>query len=349
MFLGHDPVIKTVQHNCHISDAQFAADYPLCIYLLKMREFYRWEHGLELDVALPREKIGAWLNERESLWQRIEADPFQNIILEGQTIDVFNSEAINQLIEPQGYIYSAGFGVQGKPYFFLGRLSHKEERQNCRIYIAQQEYARELTAPPAMSNGKDIFIRFESLRRLIWEKVEEWRWTRHAGPMERIVTLYELQASNAQGFDTCAQQHLSLMIYHEMGEISANQYLGQQWRELIAVLPSRKAELMARAIKDWLADCLVTLPQLLKSDASQHQLHFFMAMLSPLRKHLFPLFNTAYQQWWQQKEAAILFEAVARGKYHFEQITQKILILQRENPAEMMRQLETMLDGGAVL
>ena len=33
----------TVQLNCHISDARHAGNYTLCIYLLKMREFYRWE------------------------------------------------------------------------------------------------------------------------------------------------------------------------------------------------------------------------------------------------------------------------------------------------------------------
>jgi hypothetical protein len=39
-------VVATVQKNCHISDAQYAGDYTLCIFLLKMREFYRWENQI---------------------------------------------------------------------------------------------------------------------------------------------------------------------------------------------------------------------------------------------------------------------------------------------------------------
>lgn len=35
-----------VQYNCHISDARHGADYSLCIYLMKMREYYRWEQRL---------------------------------------------------------------------------------------------------------------------------------------------------------------------------------------------------------------------------------------------------------------------------------------------------------------
>ncbi|HKJ07631.1 MAG TPA: hypothetical protein VKA76_00940, partial [Gammaproteobacteria bacterium] len=41
-----------VQKNCHISDARYAGDYTLCIYLLKMREYYRWEKGYSLDASL---------------------------------------------------------------------------------------------------------------------------------------------------------------------------------------------------------------------------------------------------------------------------------------------------------
>ena len=35
-----------VQRNCDISDARYAGDYGLCTFLLKMREYYRWENEL---------------------------------------------------------------------------------------------------------------------------------------------------------------------------------------------------------------------------------------------------------------------------------------------------------------
>ena len=41
MHQQHRDLIQTVQRNCHIADARHAGDYTLCVYLLKMREFYR--------------------------------------------------------------------------------------------------------------------------------------------------------------------------------------------------------------------------------------------------------------------------------------------------------------------
>ena len=46
-----DVLVDAVQTNCDIADARHAADLPLCIYLLQMREFYRWEHGLTFGAS----------------------------------------------------------------------------------------------------------------------------------------------------------------------------------------------------------------------------------------------------------------------------------------------------------
>ena len=65
-----------MQTNCHIADARSAADLSLCIYLLQMREFYRWEHGIAPLAPLPREAVGTWLAEREALWEALEPRDF---------------------------------------------------------------------------------------------------------------------------------------------------------------------------------------------------------------------------------------------------------------------------------
>ena len=43
-----------VQKNCHISDARHGTDYGLCTYLMKMREYFRWEQGLGFEATLKR-------------------------------------------------------------------------------------------------------------------------------------------------------------------------------------------------------------------------------------------------------------------------------------------------------
>ena len=48
----------TVQQNCHITDALHASNYSLCIYLLKMREYYRWEHRLPFSEPLQKQLVG---------------------------------------------------------------------------------------------------------------------------------------------------------------------------------------------------------------------------------------------------------------------------------------------------
>ena len=53
------PALTTVvQRNCDISDARHAGDYGLCTFLLKMREYYRWEHELPLTRNLPQDELG---------------------------------------------------------------------------------------------------------------------------------------------------------------------------------------------------------------------------------------------------------------------------------------------------
>ena len=69
---------ETVQHNCHIADATHAGDYTLCIYLLKMRELYRWENKASFSKTLGNQQVGLWLKKRENLWEKLENIPSKN-------------------------------------------------------------------------------------------------------------------------------------------------------------------------------------------------------------------------------------------------------------------------------
>lgn len=95
-------LIKTVQKNCDIADARHAGDYTLCVYLLKMREMYRWEQGISC-----------------------------------------------------------------RPHFFIADLVEQAQRDTTDIVISGREYARDMATPPAMMQNGLIFIRNESLRRML--------------------------------------------------------------------------------------------------------------------------------------------------------------------------------------
>ena len=65
-------LVSVVQRNCDISDARHAGDYGLCTFLLKMREYYRWENALPFAHALPKDELGAWLMSREQRWDGMQ-------------------------------------------------------------------------------------------------------------------------------------------------------------------------------------------------------------------------------------------------------------------------------------
>jgi len=287
---------NTVQQNCNISDARHAGDYTVCVFLLKMREFYRWENEIPFTGLLPKDKVGAWLEEREQMWDHLESSSFERIPLDGGLADPFDSAAINRQLAPRGYIYSAGYGRFNKPHFFLGALVRTERRDGFTIYTSSCEYARDLVAPPAMLQEHTIFVRQESVRRFLWEKVEEWLWNRKNEAMTQALSDYCFHDDPSSGLERMTQNEAESMVLHELGEGMAGALLGDEWNVMLVDLSRSKAETMARAVRDLLADCLSTLPGLIAS-GNTASLHFHFATFSGMRRHLYPEALDAYRRW----------------------------------------------------
>ena len=107
------------------------------------------------------------------------------------------------------------------------------------------------------------------------------------------------------------------MILHELGEGQAGRALDDAaWNEMLITCSRHRPELYARAVRDNLADCLVTLPALM-TEESQPSLHFYFANFEGMRKKLFPQLVTAYQAWVKQGDLAPIQQAVERGKQHW--------------------------------
>lgn len=51
-----EEICASVQMNCYISDARYGSEYGLCTYLMKMREYFRWERGWDTQALLIRTK-----------------------------------------------------------------------------------------------------------------------------------------------------------------------------------------------------------------------------------------------------------------------------------------------------
>lgn len=305
-----------VQHNCHISDARHARNYSLCIYLLKMREYYRWEMGYGYGERLPEKQVGDWLVERERLWGELEEQDYRPITLYAAQFAPFEPDRLNDRLLPEGLVYSGGYGGLAKPHFFLADLHQVEERHGRRILVTGREYARDLTAPPAMTLGDEVYVRRESLRRMLWEKIEEWRWRRQDNAMARAIAFYPVDIALESALDAMTATETETVILHELGEVEAGMLFGPQWEQMLNALWHTRAELAARAVRDHLADCLVTLPTLL-AEERRASLHFYFANLSGMRQAVFPALASAYREWLETGSLAPLQDTVSRGREHW--------------------------------
>ena len=329
-----------VQRNCDISDARHAGDYGLCTFLLKMREYYRWEQELPLTRNLPQEELGDWLSTREQYWDGIEAENFVPLPLECGDLDPF--AAANHELLPQGYVYSAGYGRFQKPLFFLGRLLRTEQRAGFTILISSCEYARELAAPPAMLQGNTIFVRQESLRRYLWEKIEEWQWRKQDNIMSRALASYNFMTDTEAALDRMAENEMETMILHEVGEAMAGELLGGHWGEMVASVARSKAEPIARSVRDLLADCISTLPTLLDR-GNLPALHFYFATFDAQRRQLFPQAMRAYEHYLKHGDLSQLHQAVHEGKDFWLTIARALLSHFSTDPAACRAAIEALL------
>lgn len=334
---------QTVQQNCHIADASHAADFTLCIYLLKMREFYRWENGQGFAAALDNQHVGQWLRDREALWETLEGQNFDSLNIGPQQFDPFDAPLINQQLVPEQLIYSAGLGLNNRPHFFLAQLEQHQHHAGYDLYIAGKEYARDLAAPPAMSQNKTIFIRKESLRRLLWEKLETWRWNRPANALGNAFACYDCETDLETALDDMTTNEVENVVLHEIGEIEAGKLLGPDWEALLFDIPHSKLALQLRAIRDLLADYITTLPELLERQ-DEPSLHFFFGNLSNLRKDLDRELYPAYQYWLENKSLQRLQETVQKNQDHWLQLCQEILAIYQAHPSNHLEQIQLLIE-----
>lgn len=305
-------LLGAVQRNCDISDARHAGDYGLCTFLLKMREYYRWETEAPFASALSRQALGEWLDGRERLWSGLEEAPFEPLPLGRSGLDAFAAAAANRALLPRGLVYGAGYGRLAKPVFFLGRLLRVEERAGLRVVVSSCEYARELAAPPAMLLGRAVFVRRESVRRYLWERLEEWRWRKLDLPASRALEGCDFETDTERALERLADRETETMVLHEVGEARAGRLLGAGWGEMMAGLSRSPAEPVARAVRDLLADCLSTWPALAERE-DPGALHFHFATFDAPRRQLFPQALEAYERFLHRGDRDALRRVIAEG------------------------------------
>lgn len=317
-------LVSVVQKNCDISDAQYAGDLTLCTFLLKMREMYRWENDIPFTQEMPKADVGNWMNERERAWEGLETAPFERLPLPEADADPFDVAAANAQLLPRGLVYSGGFGRSCKPHFFLGRLLRGENREGHAIYVSDCEYARDLDTPPGMMLDGTIFVRTEALRRWLWERYEEWRWNRRNEAMGHAIACYGFATDAEAALRAMTETETESVILHELGEVKAGQALGAAWESLLADLMRSRGEIVARAVRDLLADCESTLPGLLER-RDPAAIHFYFANFVGMRRKLFPELAAEYRGWLDHGSLAGIEREAGKGRERWHALALEML------------------------
>lgn len=343
---SHKQLVEAIQYNCNISDARFAGNYTMCVYLLKMREYFRWEMEQGFGSKLTKDDVGQWLTEREQLWSDIENNDYTDIQIDGESHDPFDSGQINSKLVSQGLVYSAGIGIKSKPHFFLGDLVRHNRRNGYDIYISSREYARDLTSPPAMSQNRTIYIRRESFKRMLWENIETWRWSKPENAMARAIACYDFDNDLDQSLEDMTDNELESAILHEIGEIRAGERLNG-WQGMMSRIMFTQAEIMARAVRDHLADALSTLPSLVDQQHTA-SIHFYMANLTNMRKHIFPSLISAYSKWAENNDISELAELIKPSEAHWLDMAAQMLELFNQYGDDSHEHIEKLVNNNVL-
>lgn len=338
------------QANADLSDAMHAQSTSMCIYLLEMREFFRWERRLPADSALPRSELGQWISAREATWESLRGEspgvPAFGPLLPGLAGDPFETAAIRDALAAEGVAYGAGIGRFGRPLFFLARLVDRQVRDGCEILVCGEELARGSNAPPALSRGNEVLVRQDALERWLWTRYEEWRLHPRANGLAAAFAMHEASAPAGERDAPAVIRRMAMherdtLILHELGERQMDDTLGDAWCDLIGDAANRKTEVLARAVRDLLVDSAVTLPDLVgRGDLAS--IHAWFGLLDGMRLKLAPGMLDAYERWSRLGGIGdCLAPMLAAARRHWAEVSERMLdIARKEGIAALDRLVE---------
>jgi hypothetical protein len=326
-----ETITRQVLHNCDISDAQHAGLYSTCGLALRLRDLYKWEHGLNPWEEKDTSEILDWIGEKEALWEKLADAKHTHVTIQGKNYDLFDTAAINAVLEPRGVFYGAGYAFSLKPTFFLAEIENKSQNNGYTVYTLGRELARDLLTLPALTQGQQILLRTDSARLFLWDQMI---YIKKSG-LPALQFALEHCGLKKQSPETM-QQHLPLIleaqknnyVYHEIGELSDASFDPIIWRELLAAFPHSPVELLARGLKDLLAD---THPngtlQYLVANRKLAGLGFYAAFLDGMLKELFPQLRNAFNDFTKTRNWRIIKDAAVEGRQHAKQAASEMIEL----------------------
>jgi hypothetical protein len=332
--LDQEGIREQVIRNCNISDARYAGYYSVCGLALRLRDLYKWEKNLEPWKEEDPAVMLDWIGQKEEEWETLMEEEFRPVTIRGASYDPFDAKGINALLEPAGLFYGAGYLHSLKPSFFLAGLDEKRKVDGSTIYFLGKELARDLLIVPALSQEDDVIIRKDAARLFLWNQIF---FTRKSARLALAFALgtYGLKDDDFEKlkphFNHIASEETEVYLHHELGEIRETVFDREVWRGLVATYPHTPVELLARAVKDLLADTnKFGNLNFIAQEKRTASLGFHVAFLDGVRRELFPEIIAAFKTFTESRDWRPVQDAINAGYERGREIARKMISLYRE-------------------
>ena len=299
-----------IQANCHRSDARFSGSFSLCGLLLRLRDYYKWEQGLPPWGEADTPRVLSWIEAREELWDRLTEEELKHLTWRGRNLDPFDSDGINTDLARQGWYYCSGYAAFLKPSFFLGRVYQRESLNGFEVVYLDNEIARDLFTVPAMTRDSVILARLRPLAAYVWDSILHAGASRRKA-MDMALAVYGLSRPDlskpaptwAPRLTAMLKREIEPFVRHEYGEATDQTFPRKQWQTIISGYPHTRIELMARTIKDLLADTGDKgRLKFIIENGRVGSLGVFLAQLDGMPARLFPEIQPAFDRFLRNKD-----------------------------------------------
>ncbi len=310
-------ITQQVLYNCRVSDSRHAGLYSVCGLALRLRDLYKWEHGLRPWEEKGSEEVLEWIGNREQLWETLEGVDYSNISISNRSYNPFDVEAVNTALIPSGFYYGSGYVHSMKPSFFLAEIEDQTRVDGYSVYFFDRELARDLTTAPAMSQNRTILIRKEPVQSFLWDKISFISRSGKAA-MQFALTAYGLKDHSPrtlrENLSLIASAEMDTYVHHELGELQDRIFDRNLWQEMISTFPHTPVELLIRSVKDLLADTNDWgRLRFIVRERRTVSLALYVAFYDGLLKALFPELKEAFKEFMKSHDWNRIEKAVSTG------------------------------------
>ncbi len=307
-----DSLAEEVKFNCDVSDAKYWGYFSLCGLLMRLRDLYRSEKGLNPWAPIDQNEIAGWIARKEARWAELESGDFTDLQINGTAYHPFDIFEINLALKGTGLVYGAGYGVYMKPNFLLAELRSAREIYDYNVYLTGKEHARDLFVTSGMLQGRCIFLRLEPLRMFLWGKYLEFK-SKRSPSLDYAFRHYGVNPAHDDGGDPekaleeMVDGYSGIVLFHELAEAMEDL---PEWPDMLVNLGDRDTEFLLRALKDLIADTSDHGPiRKIIENEDKGAIGLYVALAEGYRKTMYPEMNEAFEKFildedWRVLEAA---------------------------------------------